>query len=98
MTSQYEFSAADARRRRVRFRAWHRGTKEMDLILGSFADAHVATMDEADLDSLEALMQAPEQDAYGWITGARPVPPDFDTPLMARLRRHTVPPRGRRER
>jgi len=91
-------SQLDARRRRIRFRAWHRGTKENDLILGSFADAHLAGLSTADLDAFEALMEAPEQDVYGWIAQTLPVPAAHLTPLMARLQAHTVPVRTRLER
>ena len=98
MTNETAHSAVENRRRRLRFRAWHRGTKEMDLILGSFVDANLPALDAAELDFLEALMEEPEQDAYAWITGKQPVPAGFDTPLMARLQAHTVPPRTRLER
>lgn len=98
MTVETEHSAVETRRRRLRFRAWHRGTKEMDLILGTFADAHAPEMDMAEIEAFEALMEAPEQDAYAWITGKKAVPDAFDTPLMARLRAHRVPTRTRLER
>lgn len=63
------------RLKRMRMRAWRRGTKEMDLILGPFADAHLAGMDGAALDAFEALLAENDQDLYPWITGAAPVPP-----------------------
>ena len=76
----------DARLKRLRFRAWRRGFREIDLILGAFADRHVAELPESELAAFEALLEAPDQDVYAWVTGASPVPPDYDTPLMARLR------------
>ena len=49
----------DERRRRLLFRAWHRGMREMDLIIGRFADAHIATLSDAELDEFERLLDVP---------------------------------------
>jgi antitoxin CptB len=76
----------DARRRRMLFRAWRRGMREMDLVTGSFADAHLPAMTEAELDEFERLLDAPDVELLAWITGEAPVPAAFDTPLFARLR------------
>jgi antitoxin CptB len=76
----------DARRRRLLYRSWHRGTREMDLIMGRFADATIGTLTEVELDELERLSDASEPDLYAWITGDRPVPPEHDTGLFQRLR------------
>ena len=73
----------DDRRKKLRFRAWRRGFREIDLILGGFADAHLATLDESDLQDFEALLDAPDQDVYAWIVGQASIPPDFDTPTFA---------------
>jgi antitoxin CptB len=74
----------DARRRRALFRAWHRGTREMDLLLGRFADAYIATLSDRDLADFEALMEAPDPDLFDWIVGAElaAVPARYDTPLL----------------
>ncbi len=64
----------EARLKRLKIRAWRRGTKEMDLILGPYADAHLPTMDSAALDAFEALLAENDQDIYPWITGASVVP------------------------
>lgn len=64
----------ETRLKRIRMRAWHRGTKEMDLILGRFADARLDAMDDAALDALEALMGENDQDLYQWVTGQVPAP------------------------
>ncbi len=88
----------ETRRRRIRFRAWHRGIKENDLILGSFADAHIDDLSEADLDAFDELMEAPDQDVYSWISQTKPVPDQYVTNLMTRLQSHTVPARTRLER
>ncbi len=74
------------RRRRLVFRAWHRGTREMDLVMGRFADAHAMTLNLEDLISFEALMDAPDGEIFRWITGSLPTPNNFDTALLRRIR------------
>lgn len=76
----------DDRRKRLKFRVWRRGFREIDLILGGFADAHAAEMDEARLSAFEALLLVPDNDVYDWITGAAPAPPEYDTPILAQIR------------
>jgi antitoxin CptB len=76
----------DARRRRLLFRAWHRGMREMDLIMGRFADAHIGELSDADLADYERLLEVPDQDVLAWITGAAAVPVEYDSPLFQRLR------------
>ena len=75
----------DPRRRRALFRAWHRGTRETDLLLGRFADAYIDALSDADLASFENLMEVPDRDLFAWVTGREPVAPDFETPLFAAL-------------
>ena len=70
------------RRRRLRYRAWHRGTKEMDLVLGPFADAHVERFEAPELQRLEALMDEEDTDLLKWVMGQEPVPPDADSVLL----------------
>lgn len=76
----------DVRRRRLLFRAWHRGMREMDLILGRFADAEVAGLTDAELDAFEALLEPQDQEVFSWISGTEPTPDAFDTPLFKRIR------------
>jgi antitoxin CptB len=76
----------DERRRRLLFRSWHRGTREMDLIMGRFADANIGTLTEAELDAYERLADVPEPVIYAWIAGEEPVAPEHDTALFHRLR------------
>ena len=73
------------RRRRLRFRCWHRGMKEVDLLLGRFADVHADELGEADLAAFEALLDTPDQDILGWIVGGEPVPDTKRSPLLNRL-------------
>ncbi len=75
----------DARLKRLRIRAWRRGFREMDLILGPFADQHAQTLAEEDLAAFEALLTAEDQDVYGWIIGREPPAPEHDTPLLKML-------------
>ena len=76
----------DVRRKRLRFRCWHRGTRELDLILGRFADAELANLTPDQLDRYEALLANPDPDIYAWIIGTRPVPAAFDTDVMGLLK------------
>ncbi|HEX4768396.1 MAG TPA: succinate dehydrogenase assembly factor 2 [Lichenihabitans sp.] len=76
----------DIRRRRIAFRAWHRGTREMDLILGRFADVELSRLSAPELDAFEALMEHPDPELYRWVSGEASPPPDADTPFLARLR------------
>ena len=75
----------DLRRKRVLYRAWHRGTREMDLIVGRFTDAVLAELCERDLADYERLMEAPDPDLYAWITGERAAPAEFDTGVFRRF-------------
>jgi antitoxin CptB len=76
----------EPRRRRILFRAWRRGLREMDLAMGRFADAEIATMTDDELSEFERLLDAPDPDVLAWIMGDAETPPEFDTPLFARLR------------
>jgi antitoxin CptB len=73
------------RRRRLRYRAWHRGTMEMDLVLGPFADAHLEGYDAPDLDRLETLMDEEDTDLLKWVMGQEPVPTGTDSTLLATI-------------
>ena len=77
--------ALDVRRKRLRFRAWHRGTKESDIILGRFADAHLGDLDVAELDAFEELLDLPDPEIFDWVSGRVPVPEPLRGPLMDRL-------------
>ena len=76
---------SDKRRERLRFRSWHRGTREMDLLMGRFADACLATLDEAALRHYESILAYNDLDVYNWIIGAAAVPPEFDYPVTHQL-------------
>lgn len=74
----------DIRRKRLLFRAWHRGTREADLVLGSFAAAHLGGFDESQLDAFEALLECPDADLFDWLTG-RTAPPSEHDGVVTRL-------------
>jgi len=78
----------DVRRKRLLFRCWHRGTREMDLILGRFADAEIAGLADDELDELERLIEVPDPDLYAALTGDRPLDPHSSGALFARIRSH----------
>lgn len=84
----------DARRRRLLFRARHRGTHETDLLVGGFVAARIAAMDEADLDALERVLELPDIDLFDWLTGRRPVPAELASPLLARMVEWSLARRG----
>jgi len=75
----------DARRRRLLIRSWHRGIREVDLILGRFADARLAAMNESELDEYDKLLDVPTPDILAWVMGERPVPAEQATPLLAEM-------------
>jgi len=76
----------DARRRKLLFRAWRRGVREMDLIVGRFADAHIDKFDAAGLDDFERLIEAGNSELYAWVVGTQNAPADHDTAVLAQLK------------
>lgn len=96
MTGMARSSAGlDERRRRLLYRSWHRGTREMDLIMGRFADATIRDLTEAEISELEQLADVPDPELYAWLTGGRPVPDDYDLTVFRRLRDfHAARPTG----
>lgn len=77
----------DSRRKMILYRAWHRGTKEMDLVLGGFVDAEIEQLTDPQLDELEQLMTASDPEGYKWLSGTKPVPAEWESPLVYRIRR-----------
>ena len=75
----------DERRRRLLFRAWRRGVREMDLIVGRFADACIDKLDATELDQFEHLIEVPNAELYAWIVGNEAVPEQHDTPVLRQL-------------
>jgi antitoxin CptB len=75
----------DPRRRRLLFRSWHRGIREMDMVYGRFADAQIAALSDPELDDYEKLLELRDQQVFDWVFGAQPLDPAYDTPLFRRL-------------
>jgi antitoxin CptB len=84
--SMLSSAALDERRRRILFRAWRRGIREMDLIMGAFADAHLPTMSDVELAEFERLLDIPDPQALAWMTGDEAPPEEFHA-LLARMGR-----------
>jgi antitoxin CptB len=76
----------DDRRKRLLFRCWHRGTREMDLLLGRFADAEITGLTDAELGELELLMEVPDPDLYAALTGSAAHTPECAGALFERIR------------
>ncbi|WEX07089.1 succinate dehydrogenase assembly factor 2 [Chelativorans sp. AA-79] len=75
----------DPRRRRALVRAWRRGMREMDLVLGGFADSHIGALSDEELNQFEALLEVPDTMLLQWVTGERPVAEPYDTTLFKRI-------------
>jgi len=85
----------NSRKKRLLFRSWHRGTRESDLILGRFAEAHLDRFDEAQLDRYEALLHCSDAEIFDWVSGRAPPPPEYDHDVTRLLLafRHIVEPK-----
>ncbi len=78
-------ASLDPRRKRLLFRSAHMGTKETDRMLGGFAERHLASLSEDQLDRFEHLLEAPDGDLFDWITGRVPPPPAYNHDVMTLL-------------
>lgn len=78
----------EPRRKKALFRAHHRGTKEMDFVMGRFADAHIASLSDDDLTDFERLLDVTDQELFSWIVGSFPVDPIHDRPVWRAMRDH----------
>jgi antitoxin CptB len=80
----------DDRRKRLLFRCWHRGTREMDLILGRFADAEIANLSVDELAQLERLIEVPDPDLYAALTDGKALAPEYASALFDRIKSFRV--------
>lgn len=80
MTSPYD--SLDTVRKRLLFRSWHRGTREMDLLLGRFAERNLPAFSQRQVDLYEALLEYGDNDLYGWMTGRERPPAALDHDVM----------------
>lgn len=76
----------NVRLKRLRFRSWHRGTREMDFLLGGFADRHLGELSEEQLSQYEALLDVPDTELYSWVAGQMPIPRHYDNTVMTLIK------------
>lgn len=88
MTERPDSPELAAMRRRLKFRSWHRGTREADLLLGTFADRHLDRFSPEQLARYDRLLGNSDPDLYNWLTGREAVPADQDDDVMALLKEH----------
>jgi antitoxin CptB len=84
--SEPEHASLDTRRKRLLYRATHRGTHENDLLIGGFVSARIAVLTSPDLDALEAILELPDVELANWLTGRKPIPPELDSPMLRRIK------------
>ncbi len=85
----------DPRRRRILFRATHRGTYENDILIGGFVRARLAGFSREELDAVEAVMEMPDAMLADWLTGRLPIPPEVDSPMLRAMRQAAEAGEGR---
>jgi antitoxin CptB len=80
----------DVWRKRLRYRSWHRGTKELDLLLGSFADRHLGTFDDGQLTLFEGLLAVPSPEIQSWLVDRLPPPSEAESDVLRLLLAHRI--------
>ena len=80
--TQISSEGMDLRRRKLKFRLWHRGIREMDFVMGGFADAELSALSNDQLTEVERWLDVPDQQMFAWVNGAEPAPAELDTPLF----------------
>lgn len=80
--SEAMVETTEHRLKRMRMRSWRRGTKEMDMVLGPFADSRLASLDAATLEDYDALLAENDQDLIQWVLGQTPAPARFATLIV----------------
>ncbi len=85
MSDAASLEDSEKKRKRLVFRSWHRGTREMDLIMGSFADSYVSAFSEEELAQYDEILQNSDPDLYNWITGKEKAPANIITPVLEKL-------------
>ncbi len=90
MADNQEPTETEKKRKQLTFRSWHRGTKEMDLIMGSFADKYLKSFSTEELDQYERILQYSDPDLYNWITGKEDAPANIIDNVFEKLMSHDV--------
>jgi antitoxin CptB len=75
----------DSRRKKALLRSWRRGIREMDLILGGFADREIGTLTDGEIEQYEQLLDVPDIDFFSYVTGEKPIPEALQMPLLRRI-------------
>ncbi len=86
--SNAQVETTENRRKRLKFRAWHRGTRELDLLLGSFADIHLPVFTVDQLDQFERIIENSDPDLYNWVSGLEPAPEGEESEVLSLLLQH----------
>ncbi len=84
--TDHPHTSDEIRRRRLLFRATHRGTHETDLLIGGYVAARLGSLSAADMDALEEIMELPDTFLADWLTGRMPIPPDVDSPMLRAIK------------
>lgn len=90
MSSDTPTDTLNLLRKKLRFRAWHRGTREVDLIMGHFADQSLDGLGLPELEQFEALLDAPDLEVFGWIIRRDPVPAAYQNEIMDLLQNFDI--------
>lgn len=88
MTEEETLEEIGKKRKRLIYRSWHRGTREMDLLMGSFADHNVPDFSPAELSQYEDILGYSDPDLYNWISGREVCPSDLGGSVMEKLLQH----------
>ena len=86
-SSDTAMTAGARRLKRLKFRSWHRGTRELDLLLGPFADRHLDDLTDTELAAYEALLTMPDPDVYDWILGQAEAPPALASGVLRLIKK-----------
>lgn len=89
MQNYPQIESLENRKKRLKFRAWHRGTREMDLLLGSFADRHVMEFTEDQVTEFANLLELSDPDLYNWISGQEKPPENLKGEVLSLLLNHS---------
>lgn len=84
--TESSLTPVQTRRRRLLFRATHRGTHETDLLIGGFVASRIDAMSEPDMDALEEVMELPDADLADWLTGRLEIPREVDSPMLRAIK------------
>ena len=75
--------------KRMIFRAWHRGTREMDLLIGTFTDQYIHDFSDEEMEQFIEILGRSDPDIYNWISGREAPPAELDNPIMTMMKNHS---------